>query len=153
VTLGIPTPYFWYGVAILCSAVSLVCVFVAWYRHVAALALLGERWVNNCGTLEKAVQLCGRYEATIDRRIGCALATVEAEEIARDDALGEQMLRDALREPPPAVVRIHNGPRTGDPFEKLLEQIRGEIGPTVLTFSGPDVPCCSRATPHPEDTQ
>lgn len=94
--LGMP-PHLFYGcVALLLSAAALVCVVVAWYRSVAAVALLGERWVNNCGSLEKAVKLCARYEAATDKRMQDACRRALEAEIAAGDAVGERMLREAL---------------------------------------------------------
>jgi hypothetical protein len=147
--LGMPAPLFWHGVALLASAGAIVGLVVAWIRLVSRDADLGARWVNNCGSREKAVALLVAYEKMLDAKLARGLRGIAAEEMARDDKLGEQMLRDALT----------------DPFQHLRE---GKEFPDVIdvtTITGPrqtiprssmfpdEVPCCARGGPNPHDTQ
>lgn len=102
--LGIQAQYFWYLLALTGVAGGLVIVVAIWYRSVAADADLGARWVANCGSREKAGALLASYERKLDAKLKSGLTRLETQEIARADTLGEQMIRDALTNPPRAML-------------------------------------------------
>ena len=144
--LGIPTHLFFYGVALLCSLVAFVIVFVLWYRLVRRYAALGARWEDNCGTLEYAERFEARYrkalhtgprttpqDAAIDERMSRALETLAVS--------GE--LDDLVNGGDPQLM-----PREYDPFAAGLDRIREGMRENGRKFvDGVDL---GPSTPPPE---
>lgn len=126
--LGIPTHLFLYGVALLCSFVALVIVFVVWYRHVRRYAALGARWEENCGTLEYAERFEARYRKALHTP-----PRTTPEDVALDERMSRALEELAVAGELDAIV---NGgapqylPAGYDPFAAGLDRLRADLGPS-----------------------